>query len=347
MPADLDTVLVAVYTLIDTLDQTHIAPVKPRRRGRPPVLSDSEVLTLLLLGQWLGNSERALLCHAATYWSGYFPRLLSQSAFNRRARELGPVCARLMHLVAEALGAAQSPYQIVDTTPVPLARLCRGKHHRLFADDAAIGRGGSDKHVSYGCALLLAVAADGPVTGFVVGPASTEGRWLLDALLGWRADPSRPLWTATDPPPPRPRGRYRERQDQGSRRQGYVGPTGQRWWPGSAGTISAGPYIADGGFTGAAWHGHWWRDTGASVLTPARSTPDAPREIIRQHQGWRQRIETVNAILADALHLAYPQAKTAWGVMMRIAAKCAAFNVGIWVNRLLQRPDLAVATLPP
>jgi hypothetical protein len=72
---------------------------------------------------------------------------------------------------------------VVDTVPVPLAMLCRGKHHRLFANDAAIGRGGSDKHFYYGAALLLAVSADGVLTGFVAGPASTEGRWLLDALL--------------------------------------------------------------------------------------------------------------------------------------------------------------------
>jgi len=219
MLANLDTFLVAVYTLVDTLFQTHIAPCKPRRRGRHPDLSDSEVLTLLVLGQWLGNSERALLRHAATYWTAYFPRLLSQSAFNRRGRDLGPVLARLMQLIAKDVGTKQSPYQIVDTTPVPLARLCRGKHHRLFADDAAIGRGGSDKHFYYGCALLLAMAADGPVTGFVVGPASTEGRWLFDALLGWRQNPAVALWTPADIPVPR------------KRRGGYVGPTGPRWHP--------------------------------------------------------------------------------------------------------------------
>ena len=335
MPADLDTVMVAVYTLVDTLYRLHIAPHKPLRRGRRPVLSDSEVLTLLLLGQWLGNSERALLRHAETYWSAYFPRLLSQSAFNRRTRDLGPVCARLMLLIADELGANRSPYQIVDTTPVPLAKLCRGKHHRLFAADAAIGRGGSDKHFYYGCALLLAVAADGPVTGFVVGPASTEGRWLLDALLGWRADPATPLWTVADLPVPR------------RRPEGYVGPTGPRWWPGSAGEVSQTPYIADGGFTGAAWHWHWRRDDGATIFTPAMFGPTAPVDVVRGHQRWRQVVETVNAILADALHLAYPRAKTPWGVVTRIAAKCAAFNVGIWVNRYLNRPDLALASLPP
>lgn len=297
-------------------------------------MTDSEALTpMVIVLQWLGNSERAVLRHAATSWPSYFPRLLSQSAFNRRSRDLGAVCAQLMRLIADELGAVHTPYQIVDTTPIPLARLCRGKRHRLFAEDAAIGRGGSDKHLYYGCALPLAVAADGPVTGFVAGPASTEGRWLFDALLGWRVDPTKPLWTVADIPVPR------------KRRGGCVGPTGPRWWPGSVGKPTPETYITDAGFTGRAWHQHRRTDCAATVISSGQYGADPPPRVSHTHQRWRQMVETVNALLADALRLAYPLAKTQWGVMTRIAAKCAAFNVGIWVNPYLGRPDLASATL--
>jgi hypothetical protein len=158
MFVDVETVLVAVYTVVDDLyqaHQAHLAPAKPPRRGWRPQLSDSEVLTLLLLGQWLGNSERGLLRHAQAYWRAYFPRLLSQSAFNRRARDLGSACARLLGLVAQELGTATTPSQVADSVPVPLAKLCRGTRHRLFAADAAIGRGGSDKHCYDGNALTV------------------------------------------------------------------------------------------------------------------------------------------------------------------------------------------------
>ena len=58
MPVDFDTFLTTVYVLVDTaVAQQPFAP----HRGRPPHLSDSEVLTLLLLGQFLGGSERHLL----------------------------------------------------------------------------------------------------------------------------------------------------------------------------------------------------------------------------------------------------------------------------------------------
>lgn len=335
MVVDIETFLVTVYTLVDEVYQRSLAPAKPTRRGRKPTRSDSEVLTLLLVGQWLGNSERGLLRHAATYWRSYFPRLLSQSAFNRRARDLGSTCAALMTLIARALGALDGPYQVVDTVPVPLAPLCRGKHHRLFAHEAAIGRGGSDRHFYYGQTLLLAVSADGVITGVVAGPASTEGRWLLDALLTWRADPAAVPWTAADVPTPR------------KRPGGYVGPTGPRWWSGTAGGYSAAPYIADAGFTGTTWLRHWHADLGATVLTAQQYGPQPPAPLVRSHQRWRQVIETTNAILGAALHLAFPLAKTPWGLLTRLTAKCCAVNLAIWVNRLLGRPDLAIATLFP
>ena len=54
MPMDLDTFLVALYTIVDDLYQQHAAPAKPVRPGPPPTVSDSEVLTLALCAQWRG-----------------------------------------------------------------------------------------------------------------------------------------------------------------------------------------------------------------------------------------------------------------------------------------------------
>jgi hypothetical protein len=140
---------------------------------------------------------------------------------------------------------------------------------------AAVGYGGSDRQYFYGCSLLLAVAADGPITGFVIGPADTQERWLLDVLVVWQRTPARVPWTVADIP-----RRYR-------RGQGRRGPTGPRWYPDSLGKPGMG------------------------------------------------------------LYLAYPKAKTMWGLVCRVAAKCAACNLGIRLNREFGRPDLALATLFP
>jgi hypothetical protein len=259
--------------------------------------------------------------------------LISQSAFNRRVRRLGPVCTLRMQRLAAVLEAPTSPYQVVDATAVPLARQCRGERHRVFAAEAAVGVGGSDHQFFHGCSLLLAVAADGPITGFVVGPADTQERWLLDALLTWRQSPVGEPWTVADIPRAARRGG-------GGRR----GPTGPRWWPDSAGMPGMGLYLADQGFHGAAWHAHWIADANAWVQTVPAPAPAVLRHA--QHH-CRQVIETVNGALSGTFHLAFPLAKTMWGVVTRVAAKCTAVNVGIWANRLLGRDDLALETLFP
>ncbi len=110
MEIDLDTFLTTVYDITDELYQTHVAPVKPTRPGKKPDLSDSEVLTLAVVAQWQADrSERAFLRYAAKQWRAYFPRLLSQSQFNRRARDLCGVLCHLAPAVARASRSGSAP----------------------------------------------------------------------------------------------------------------------------------------------------------------------------------------------------------------------------------------------
>lgn len=330
MDTDFDTFLTAVYTQIDTLLQTQL--VLPAHPGPPPRMSDSEVLTLVVIGQWRGSSERALLRWVESDLHTAFPVLLSQSAFNRRTRRLGPACAQLLVILADLLTPDSARYEVVDTIGVPLARKCRGKQHRCFGDEAGFGVGGSDHTFFYGCSLLLAVTPAGVITGLVIGPGGTQDRWLFDALVGWRADPTTPLWTVQDLARDDPRNR--------SRHLTSTGVTGPRWWPDSVGHAHSGIYLTDNGFSGPVWHAHWRADDQAEVI----ASRDATSASLAHHRR-RQVVETVNAALMEVFHLAFPCAKTMWGVVCRIARKCLALNLGIWANRLFGRADLALATL--
>ena len=196
-----------MYPIVDALSQQPVAAAKPVRPGPRPTVSDSEVLTLALCAQWWGRSERAFLRYVRGHWRTYFPRCLSQSAYNRRSRDLAGVVGALVPVVAQELRALGAAYEVLDTVAVSLLRRCRGCRRRLFADEAALGWGGSDKDWYYGCKLLLAGLPRGGSTGFVLAPASTEDRWLAEALLGWRVAPHAPhphLWPALpggpDPP---------------------------------------------------------------------------------------------------------------------------------------------------
>ena len=335
MTIDLDTFLVALYTIVDELYERHVASQRPARRGRRPQLADSEVLTLMVCAQWHGRSERGFLRFVRQYWRAYFPRLLDQSAFNRRVRDLTGAMTRLVPLVAGELGATVAPYQVIDGVGMPLARRRRGIRHRLFGDEAAIGRGGVDKDWFFGCKVLLSCTPTGAITGFVVGPADTEERWLAEAWACWRAAPEARPWDGQHhrlPPTHKRGGRHR-------------GPTGPIWPHDGAGQPTSAPSIADLGYRGAAWSAHWHQDYGATVLTADTYQGDEAPRARRHHHARRQIVETVNGLLERVFHLHFPNARSFWGLRARLAAKLLALNLGLTLNARFDRHPLALATL--
>ena len=56
-------------------------------------------------------------------------------------------------------------------------------------------------------------------------------------------------------------------------------------------------------------------------------------------------VERINGHLEGVFHLRFPQARSPWGLLSRVAAKLAALNLGIRLNRLFGRPDSSFATL--
>lgn len=334
MTIDIDTFLTALYTIVDDLYQQHFAPYKLKRRGPEPLLADSEVLTLAICTQWFGTSENKFIGYAQRHWRSFFPRLLSQSQTNRRTRDLAGVLVHMVSLVSAQLETELVAYEAFDGLPVPLMRRCRGNKHRLFGDEASVGRGGSDKDWYYGCKMLISVTPTGVITGFVLGPASTQERWLADAFLCWRKDPQAVAWEKKDIPA----NNKRKSKD-------YVGPTGLIWPRDGAGKISEKPYIADGGYSGPVWTKHWAKDYQAQVFTPESYKGKHPEAAKGQHRRWRHVVETVNGHLEQVFHLLFPKARSRWGLLTRVAAKLSAFNLGIHLNRLFGRPDFSVDTL--
>jgi hypothetical protein len=334
-----DTFLVTVYCLIDDLYRRYAGPVRAHLPGRPGELSDSEVLTLAVLAQWQPRgSERQFIAWAATHWRAYFPRLLSQSAFNRRARQLYGVLAQLSGWIRTAVEDhvdGPSVYEIIDGVPVPLMRRCRGSGHRSFGSEADFGHGGSDRELYYGVKVLAAVDRAGFVTGWVVGPASTEEHWLAEALFRWRQQPGAPPPSAealADVLGPT--------HHRGGERRGPNGPVRGRL---SAGQPFAGPTLGDLGFQGAAWRRHWRADWGAAVLLKSdyAAGPDR-RRAVQWFNGHRHAIETTFSCLESQLRLKFPRARTYWGLLTRLAAKISAYNLAVAVNYLLGRHTYAL-----
>lgn len=85
MSADLDALLTHVYVLVDDL-----LPAR-RRFGRPPRISDSELICLAVAQVLLDcPNERRFLRLAKRRLGHLFPYIPGQSGFNKRLRALAP-----------------------------------------------------------------------------------------------------------------------------------------------------------------------------------------------------------------------------------------------------------------
>jgi hypothetical protein len=109
MIADLDTLLTALY--VELTDR--IIPFRePGRRGpgRPPEVTDAELACLAVAQVLLRcDDERHRLRAAARLVGHLFPRLLAQSRYNTRLRQIAPLMQAALRRLADATAATASP----------------------------------------------------------------------------------------------------------------------------------------------------------------------------------------------------------------------------------------------
>ena len=180
---DLDSFLVSLYVSVDDWWRAS-HPSTPRRPGRPTLLADSEVLTLAILAQWPRfRSERDFWRFADAHLRPYFPKLCSQSQFNRRVRALEPELRALQRALAGNLCDPSAVYRVLDTTLIPAIVRVRASRKGLFCGQATFGRSASKTEWVYGFKVALVVDPDGVVTVFGLAAASSDERPIGEALV--------------------------------------------------------------------------------------------------------------------------------------------------------------------
>lgn len=184
---DITTFMIAVYCLIED----HLTGQRLRKRGPQPTLRDSEVLTIEVVGKFLGiDTESNIFTHFRRHYADWFPGLqkITRTAFTRQAANLWRVKQELWQVVAKAI--PQDPYiSIVDSFPVPVCRFARAPRCRSFGDVAAFGHDEVARQTYYGLRAHVRLAWPGVLVDCALAPANihdTEGaEEVLQGVAGY------------------------------------------------------------------------------------------------------------------------------------------------------------------
>jgi hypothetical protein len=155
-----------------------------RRFGRPPRISDSELICLGIAQVLLDcPNERRFLRLAQRRLGHLFPYIPGQSGFNKRLRCLAPQLLQAITLLARLSPSFCDRLRLLDSTPVPCAASRETVRRSALAGYAGYGYCRSHSRWFWGFRLYLLCAPDGLPVGFELAPANAPERIVAAELL--------------------------------------------------------------------------------------------------------------------------------------------------------------------
>lgn len=185
--------IVEVLTIILVLvDDWYIAKGQQFMQGKPgmkPEFRDSEILTLLLAQDFIPYpGETQFVGYIRANHLREFPKLVDQSQYNRRARQLWPLLEMLRQEWVSLLGASTDKQLLLDTKPVPVMGYTRSKRRSDFAGRAAYGYCAARKLHYFGYKLVMLTTLTGVPVVYDLVPANLDERDAAEAVLGRVSD---------------------------------------------------------------------------------------------------------------------------------------------------------------
>ena len=175
---DLDTLLTALYVFLDD----HV--IGPRRVGRPPWLTDAELLCLAIAQVLLGfPGERHWIRYARKNLRHLFPYIPQQSGYGKRLRSAGPLIARVIRVLAENTPTSAPILRLIDSTPVPCGASRPTVQRSDLAGDAGYGYCASHSRFFWGMRLYLVATVEGMPLMWCLAHPKLDERDVVAALL--------------------------------------------------------------------------------------------------------------------------------------------------------------------
>jgi len=177
---DLNTFIIAVFCLVD--DQ--LKGRRIRQRGPTPKLSDAEVLTIEIVGEFLSiDTDKGIYLFFRRHYGEWFPALseVHPTTFARQAANLWKLKECLWQEILP-LAPHDSTFALCDSMTLPACLFARAYRCRRFRGEAAFGKDTLLKQTFYGFRMHARVCWPGVITRFAVAPANAHELCVLPEI---------------------------------------------------------------------------------------------------------------------------------------------------------------------
>jgi hypothetical protein len=180
----LTDLLTIIFVLVDDWYQAKGAALLKGKPGAKPEFTDSEVITLMLAQDYIPYpGETQYLAFLRANYLELFPKLVDQSQFNRRGRNLRLLVEVLRRDWIIQKGWHDQHCFLLDTKPVPVVGYKRDKHHSDFLGSTDFGKCASRSLAYFGYKLVTVTTLFGIPIFYDLVSANTDERLAAEAVL--------------------------------------------------------------------------------------------------------------------------------------------------------------------
>ncbi len=180
-----DIFIIFVYCLVADIMQIIEKNYKFRSRGFPPKLTDAEVITIEICGEFFKiHEDTEIYKYFKRHYSHFFPNLPERTTFVRQSANLWQVKLIIQMMITQCSEQKSDQIQSIDTLPLPVCTYTRGGFRdKRFPSVADFGHCAAKKLDYYGFKLGLRIARSGMITHFPLLSARTHDINHLGSLI--------------------------------------------------------------------------------------------------------------------------------------------------------------------
>ena len=168
--------IIATYCFVDEyLQAMNLTDI--RKRGEKPALSDSEVITMEIVGEYLGfGSDKAIWSYFKNHWSNFFPNIKCRTSFSRQCANLFQIKKHLQQTVSKSLSTDQDLY-ICDGFPIPVCHIKRYKRSKTeLRSCGAVGYCAAKDERYFGFKGHITITQHGSAVAYELAAANIDER---------------------------------------------------------------------------------------------------------------------------------------------------------------------------